>query len=82
MEFQFIPIREAKAKFSSLVEAAEQGRPTTITQHGRPVAVLVSVADADRLYPHVQPSFTDLLLVFPGAADSERDRTPMREIDL
>ena len=65
---QSIQIREAKAKFSALVEAVEQGRPTTITRHGRPVAVLVPIADAQRLYPQVRPSFTDLLLSFPGGA--------------
>lgn len=79
---QSIQIREAKAKFSALVEAVEQGRPTTITRHGRPVAVLVSIADAERLYPQARPSFTDLLLSFPGGADFERDQTPLREVDL
>lgn len=60
-----IPIREAKAKFSALIEAAEQGRPTTITRHGKPAAVLVPVEDAPRLYAQDTPSFADLLLA-PG----------------
>ena len=77
-----IQVREAKANFSALVEAAEHGRPTTITRHGRPAAVLVSVDDARRLYPEDQPSFVDLLLSFPGGLDIDRDRTPVREIDL
>ena len=79
---QSIQIRDAKAKFSALVEAVEQGHPTTITRHGRPVAVLVSVADAERLYPHTRPSFADLLLAFPGGTEFERDQTPLREVDL
>lgn len=79
---QSIQIRDAKAKFSALVEAVEQGRPTTITRHGRPVAVLVSVADAERLYPHTRPSFANLLLSFPGGVKFERDQTPLREVDL
>ena len=79
---QVIPIREARASFSALVEAAELGCPTTITRYGRPVAVLVSVADAERLYPTARPSFTDLLFAFPGRADFERDQTPLREVDL
>jgi prevent-host-death family protein len=77
-----IQIRDAKAKFSSLVEAAEKGKPTTITRHGRPAAVLVSVEAARRLYPENRPSFADLLLAFPGGIEFERDRRPVREIDL
>jgi prevent-host-death family protein len=77
-----IQIRDAKAKFSALVEAAEHGRPTTITRHGRPAAVVVPIADARRLYPDDRRSFADLLLAFPGGVEFERDGTPLREIDL
>jgi prevent-host-death family protein len=77
-----IQIRDAKAKFSALIEAAERGRPTTITRYGRPAAVIVPVEDARRLYPEDRPSFVDLLLSFPGDVEFERDRTPLREVDL
>jgi len=77
-----IQIRDAKAKFSALIEAAERGRPTIITRHGRPAAVIVPVEDARRLYPEDRPSFVDLLLSFPGDVEFERDRTPLREVDL
>jgi prevent-host-death family protein len=77
-----IQIRDAKAKFSALIEAAEHGRPTLITRHGRPAAVVVPVEDARRLYPDDRSSFVDLLLSFPGGVDFERDRTPPREVDL
>ena len=77
-----IQIRDAKAMFSALVKAAEHGRPTMITRHGRPAAVLVPVADARRLYRADRPSFADLLLSFPGGIELERDRTPLREVDL
>jgi len=77
-----VQVRDAKARFSALVAAAEQGQPTTITRHGRPAAVLVPVADARRLYPDDRPSLIDLLLAFPGGVEFERDRTPPREIDL
>jgi prevent-host-death family protein len=77
-----VQIRDAKAKFSALVEAAEQGRPTTITRHGRPAAVVVPVEDARRLYPENKLSLVDLLLSFPGDAEFERDQTPLREVDL
>lgn len=79
---QSIQIRDAKAKFSALIEAAEHGKPTTITRHGRPAAVVVPVEDARRLYPENRPSFADLLLAFPGGVEFERDRTPLREVDL
>lgn len=79
---QSIQVRDAKARFSALIEAAERGQPTTITRHGRPAAVLVSVEDARRLYPADRPSFADLLLSIPGDLEFERDHTPMREIDL
>lgn len=77
-----VQIRDAKAKFSALIEAAEHGQPTTITRHGRPAAVVVPVEDARRLYPKKQSSFADLLLSFPGGDDFERDRAPLREVDL
>ena len=77
-----IQIREAKAKFSALIEAAEQGRPTTITRHGKPAAVLVPVEDALRLYAQDTPSFADLLLTFPGGIEFERNTTPLRDIEL
>lgn len=77
-----IQIREAKAKFSALIEAAEQGRPTTITRHGKPAAVLVPVEDAQRLYAQDPPSFADLLLAFPGGIEFERNASPLRDIEL
>jgi prevent-host-death family protein len=77
-----LQVREARARFSALIEAAERGQPTTITRHGRPAAVLVPVADARRLYPEDHPSFISLLLNFPGGTDFERDHSAMHEIDL
>lgn len=77
-----VQIRDAKAKFSSLIDAAEHGQPTTITRHGRPAAVVVPVEDARRLYLKDRPSFADLLLSFPGGEAFDRDSTPLRELDL
>lgn len=76
-----VQVRTAKASLSALIEAAERGEPTTITRHGRPAAVLVPVADAERLYRHSR-TFAEHLLAFPGGIEFERDQTPMREIDL
>jgi prevent-host-death family protein len=36
---------EARSQLPALLEAAEHGRSTLITRHGRPVAALVPIAD-------------------------------------
>jgi antitoxin Phd len=59
-----IQLREAKATLSAVVEAAENGEPTTITKHGRPAAVVVSHGEWTKLKSRV-PSFADLLLALP-----------------
>lgn len=79
---KIVQARDAKAGFSALIEAAERGEPTTITRHGRPAAVLVSVEDARRLFPDRGEAFADLLLSFPDGVEFERDRSPMREVEL
>jgi len=38
---------KAKTQFSALLERAERGEQITITKHGRPVARLVPIANAD-----------------------------------
>lgn len=77
-----VPAREAKATFAALVRAAQEGEPTTITQHGEPAAVVVSVADAARLYAGSPANLAEHLLAFPGMDLIERDRTPVRDVDL
>ena len=77
-----VQVRDAKASLSALIEAAERGEPTTITRHGKPAAVLVPVSDAERLYAGSARTFVDHLLAFPGGIDFERDKTPLRDIDL
>ena len=77
-----VGLREAKAKLSELVDAAVGGEAVTITRHGEPEAVLVSFAEAKRLGLTPQKSFADLILSFPGGVEFERDRSPIREIDL
>jgi prevent-host-death family protein len=80
---KIVPIRDAAADLSALIDAAERGEPTTITRHGRPAAVMVSVDDARTLYDADKPSFADFLLSFPGDGVAfERDQTPTRSIDL
>ena len=70
----------ANATLSAVVDAAEQGErdegePTTIIRHGRPVAVVVSYEEWTKLKSRVS-SFADLLLAIPrlNCADLPRRR--------
>lgn len=76
-----VQLREAKAKLSEVVTAVAEGEPVTITRHGVPVAVLVPVEEAAKLYPR-KKTFAEHLLDFPGPLEIERDTRPPREIDL
>jgi prevent-host-death family protein len=60
-----VPLRDAKARLSELVDAAERGEPTTITRHGKPAAVIVAIEDADRMFPDKR-TFLDVLMEMPG----------------
>ena len=75
-------VREAKAGFSTLVEAADNGEPTIITKHGKPAAVVVPVEDALRIYPARRPNLGAFLATYPGGLELDRNPSPMREIDL
>ena len=77
-----VQLREAKAKLSSLVEAAERGEPTIVTKHGRPAAMLLPIEEGRKLYPEKKPSFADWLLSMPYPMEFERDRTPIRPVDF
>lgn len=77
-----VQIRDAKASFSALVAAAEQGRPTLVSRHGQPCAMIVPVADGARLYPLDMPNLANYLLALPEALDTQRDTTPLRGIHL
>ncbi|HEU5018556.1 MAG TPA: type II toxin-antitoxin system Phd/YefM family antitoxin [Pseudolabrys sp.] len=59
-----LQLREAKSTLSAVVEAAEQGEPTTITKRGRPAAVVVSYNEWIKVKRRI-PSFADLLLAVP-----------------
>lgn len=75
-------VRDAKAGFSAVIEAAEKGEPTIITKHGKPAAMVVPFEEGRKVYPEKQRSFVDHLMAFPGGIDFERDESPMREVDL
>jgi prevent-host-death family protein len=84
-----VQVREAKAKLSELIDAAERGEETVITRHGKPVARIVR-EDADpeprRVNnpgsPYHGMTFLEMLFNMPGDLNLTRDRTPVRDLDL
>ena len=42
-------VQEAKAKFSEVIKNAQQSGPQEITSHGKPVAVVLSKEEYERL---------------------------------
>jgi len=77
-----IQLRDAKATLSAVVDDAVRGEASIITRHGRPEAVVIGFEEWKRLSN--VPSFGRLLMTAPLAPDDlpERDRSPMREIEL
>lgn len=79
-----INLKDAKAGFSSLVDEAMKGEFVTITRHGKPAAVLVSLAAAEIARKAIESNRSSLaayLQAFPGG-DFERNGSPSRDIEL
>ncbi|KKX28139.1 type II toxin-antitoxin system Phd/YefM family antitoxin [Rhizobium sp. LC145] len=85
-----VSLKDAKAGFSSLVDQAAAGEFVTITRHGRPAAVMVSVEAAEFARSALRkdrPSLARYLRSFPADFDLDddvfaRNPTPGREVDL
>jgi prevent-host-death family protein len=77
-----IQLKDAKASLSAVVDRATRGKPSVITRHGKPEAVVLGYADWERL-SHV-PSFGRLLMSAPlDEADvPARNRAPLRDAGL
>jgi antitoxin Phd len=77
-----IQLKDAKARFSAVVDQATRGKPTIITRHGKPEAVVLGFADWERLSR--VPSFGRLLMSAPLEPGDlpERDHTPVRDAGL
>ncbi|KAF0115593.1 MAG: prevent-host-death family protein [Rhodospirillaceae bacterium] len=61
-------VQDAKNSFSAVVDAALHGRPQTVTRHGKPAVVVLSVQEYERLHQCRDagtPSFVDHLLAMP-----------------
>jgi antitoxin Phd len=76
-------VQDAKNRFSEVVDAARR-TPQTVTKHGKPVVVVVDVAEYERLR-HLEraqaPSFVDMLLAIPQD-NGEFPRVDVRMGDL
>lgn len=78
-------VADAKAGFASLVDEAANGEFVTITRHGKPAAMLVSVEAgeaAKRVMAKPKPNFGVFLMSYPGPADLDRNPSPMRDVEL
>ena len=77
-----IQLKDAKARLSTVVDQATRGMPSVITRHGKPQAIVLGVADWERLSR--VPSFGRLLMSAPLEAEEEagRNRAPMRDAGL
>jgi prevent-host-death family protein len=79
-----VNLKDAKAIFSKLVDEAIKGEFVTITRHGKPAAVLVSVEAADiarKVLERKRPGLAAYLRTFPGG-EFERNRSPSRDVKL
>jgi antitoxin Phd len=77
-----IQLKDAKAKFSAVVDQATRGNPSVITRHGKPEAVVLGFAEWERLSR--VPSFGRLLMSAPLEPGDlpERDHLPLRDTGL
>jgi prevent-host-death family protein len=77
-------LKDAKAAFSGLVDEAMKGEFVTITRHGKPAAVLVSLEVAEIARKAIERKWSSLaafLQTFPGG-NFERNGSPSRDVEL
>ena len=77
-----IQLKDAKANLSAVVDEATRGKPSVITRHGKPEAVVLGMAEWERLSN--VPSFGRLLMAAPLEPGDlpARNRAPMRDTGL
>ncbi len=76
-------LMDAKNKFSEVVRRALGGEPQRIERRETDAVVVVDAEEYDRLTGG-KPSLVEFLLQGPdwSELDIERDRTPLRDLDL
>ncbi|MFE0755712.1 type II toxin-antitoxin system Phd/YefM family antitoxin [Inquilinus sp. NPDC058860] len=75
-------LRDARDRFSELVEKALTEGPQRVTRRGKPAVVVISEAEYRKL---IKPgrSFVDHLLAAPKVdIEIERVNVPLRDVDL
>ena len=77
-----VQLKDAKANLSAVVDEATRGKPSLITRHGKPQAVVLGFAEWKRLSR--VPSFGRLLMSAPLEPGDlpERSRAPVRRAGL
>ncbi len=77
-----IQLKDAKAKFSTVVDDAVRGKASIITRHGKREAVLLSYEEWERLSQ--VPSFGRLLMSAPLQEDDVPgcSKAPLRDAGL
>jgi antitoxin Phd len=63
------PVQDAKARFSELLETCLREGPQLVTRRGAEAAVLVPVAEWQRLSRSAKPTLKELLLTDTARAD-------------
>jgi antitoxin Phd len=64
------PVQDAKARFSELLETCLREGPQLVTRRGADAAVLVPIAEWERLSRSERPSLKELLLTDWARTDS------------
>lgn len=79
-------LQEAKNRFSEVVDTAVKKGPQTITRHGKPTVVVLSVKEYAELNPKSQRTLLDWLGDCPGPelADliEERPKDEIRDVQF
>ncbi len=65
------PVQDAKARFSELLETCLREGPQLVTRRGTETAVLVPIAEWQRLSHSAKPTLKELLLTDAGRTELE-----------
>jgi prevent-host-death family protein len=60
-----VGIREAKARLSELARAAAEGKPTLLTDYGKPLAIIGAIPESEQETQCVPSDFREALLALP-----------------
>ncbi len=75
-------LQEAKNQFSLVVDNALSDGPQTVTRHGEPTVMVISVADFQKIRPR-KKSILDLFAPLQGLElKLDRDGSPTRDVRL